>query len=168
MARLKEETETSNADRRDGGFEPVQVVGWAVPPFYDAAARKAHWAKELKFGEDAANTLNYSIRVLGREGFLVLNFVAGMHQLDEINEYIHEVAAMANFNDGHRYEDFDPRVDQVARYGVSGLIGGGAKAGGRSASVAETLVMTLEKYWIGFVIVVLFATWQFVAKRRSN
>jgi hypothetical protein len=39
-----------------------------------------YWARELKFGEQPVNTLNYNIRVLGRKGVLVLNFIANMDQ----------------------------------------------------------------------------------------
>jgi uncharacterized membrane-anchored protein len=35
-----------------------------------------YWAKEINFGGDSENTLNYNIRVLGRKGVLLLNFIA--------------------------------------------------------------------------------------------
>jgi len=68
--------------------------------------------------------LNYNIRVLGRKGVLVLNFIAGMDQLPEIQSNLNNVLAMADFDDGSRYEDFDPEYDKIAAYGIGGLIAG--------------------------------------------
>ena len=37
--------------------------------------------EQIKFGDTEENTLNYNIRVLGRKGVLVLNFIAGMESI---------------------------------------------------------------------------------------
>lgn len=81
LKQMQDETREENAERQKEGFEPIQVIGWAEPPSYDAAAHKLYWAKELAFGSTSQHTLNYSIRILGRRGVLVLNAVAGMSQL---------------------------------------------------------------------------------------
>lgn len=70
----------SNEERRKQGFPTVRLIGWAEPPSYDQAANKMYWAKELAFSDSVARTLNYSIRILGRRGVLVLNAVAAMAQ----------------------------------------------------------------------------------------
>jgi uncharacterized membrane-anchored protein len=108
----------------------VTLVGWAEPPHYDARAHKLYWAKELAFGADE-HTLNYSIRVLGRRGVLVLNAVAGMDKLPAIRQETQTVLAAVDFNDGHRYADYLPGTDKAATYGITGLIIGAtaAKAG---------------------------------------
>ena len=93
----------ANTWREENGYEPVQLVGWAAAPRYDAEGKKLHWAKELKFGDSETNTLNYNIRVLGRKGVLVLNFVANMDQLAEIEASVPAVLAATEFNPGQRY-----------------------------------------------------------------
>ena len=52
-------------------------------------------------------------------------------ELAEIESATPTVLASVNFNEGHRYADFDPSVDKVAAYGIGALIAGGvaAKAG---------------------------------------
>ena len=42
-----------------------------------------------------------------------------------------DVIAFTNFNEGNRYEDFDPELDKVAAYGIGALVAGkvAAKAG---------------------------------------
>ena len=65
---MKEGTEDHNDARKEAGFEAVHLIGWAEKPHYDASAKKLYWAKELNFEGSSAHTLNYDVRVLGREG----------------------------------------------------------------------------------------------------
>jgi len=113
------------------GYGSVDLIGWAKPPRYDAAAHKLYWAKELKFGGEKENTLNYNIRMLGRGGVLVLNVVASMHQLAQVEAATPAILAMVNFQDGHRYADYNSSTDKTATYGLAALVAGGiaAKAG---------------------------------------
>ncbi|MDV7395839.1 DUF2167 domain-containing protein, partial [Arthrospira platensis SPKY1] len=101
---MQAETRDSNEVRVGAGYEPIELVGWAAQPFYDGVSHKLHWAQELKFGDADANTLNYNIRVLGRKGYLRMNFIADMDQLPEIERNLDSVLAMAEFNDGYRYD----------------------------------------------------------------
>ena len=128
---MQEQTVASNEARQKEGFEPITVIGWAEPPHYDAAAHKLYWAKELKFGSSTDHTLNYSIRILGRRGVLVLNAVSSIGQLDVVKKGTPDVLAAVEFNEGHRYADYLPGTDKAAAYGIGGLIVGAtaAKAG---------------------------------------
>ncbi len=151
LSSMKDDTRASNQYRVEQGYPPVELVGWAARPYYDQQAHKLHWAKEIKFGESQDNTLNYNIRVLGREGVLVLNFIAGMNQLSEINQRLNSVLQIANFKEGHKYSDFDPSVDKVAAYGLGALVAGKVLA--KTGFLATALLM-LKKFW--FLIVIGF------------
>lgn len=140
----------ANTWREENGYEPVQLVGWAAEPRYDAAGKKLHWAKELKFGDSETNTLNYNIRVLGRKGVLVLNFVANMDQLAEIEANVPAVLAATEFNPGQRYAEFDPDLDTVAAYGLGALVAG--KVAAKTGLLAMLLVL-LKKFWFIPVVV---------------
>jgi uncharacterized membrane-anchored protein len=124
-------TQENNEARKKAGYEAIQLVGWAKPPYYDSAEKKLYWAKRLKFDGAAEDTLNYDIRVLGRAGVLDLTVVAGMQQLAMVDSRMSEVLGMVSFNVGNRYAEFNPELDKVAGYGIAGLIAGGvlAKAG---------------------------------------
>ncbi len=113
-----------NQERVKQGYAAIELVGWAKQPFYDKATKKLYWAKDLKFSDSGEHTLNYNIRVLGREGVLVLNAVAGIDQLGLIEKASPQVISSVSFNKGYRYEDFDPSSDKVAAYGVAALIAG--------------------------------------------
>lgn len=142
---MQAEMREANAWREENGYEPVQLIGWAAAPHYDAQGKKLHWAKELKFGDSQTHTLNYNIRVLGRRGVLVLNFIANMDQLAEIEQNVPTVLAMTEFNPGQRYAEFDPDLDTVAAYGIGALVAG--KVAAKTGLLAVLLVL-LKKFWL--------------------
>lgn len=131
LKQMKEDSETENKERAKEGYEPATLVGWAAPPRYDASARKLYWARELSFPSADEHTLNYDIRVLGREGVLSFNAVAGMSQLSDIQGRMKEVMSFADFRPGQRYADYKPDTDRTAAYGIGALVAGklAAKAG---------------------------------------
>ena len=118
----------NNKERKEKGYPTVELTGWAAPPHYDAATHKLYWAKKLKFEGEDGETLNYSIRMLGRKGVLELNAIASTDQLGEIDRQTPQILGMVDFKEGNRYENFDPKVDKVATYGLATLVAGGALA----------------------------------------
>ncbi|MEW6129696.1 MAG: DUF2167 domain-containing protein [Acidobacteriota bacterium] len=124
MQEMKEDTQTGNAERKKMGYESVELIGWAASPHYDKSTHKLYWAKELKFGEVPENTLNYDVRILGRKGYLSFNAVASMNQLPAIEDSMQDILGLVEFNEGHRYTDFNSGYDKVAAYGIGGLIAG--------------------------------------------
>jgi uncharacterized membrane-anchored protein len=163
LQKMKEGTLEASKAREKAGFEPIELVGWAAPPRYDAATHKLYWAKEIKFGKQAENTLNYNIRILGRRGVLILNAVAAMAQLRQVEAATPTLLSMVDFQEGHRYADFKQGTDKVATYGIAALVAGGiaAKAG------------LLKGLWVGilalkkFIIVGVLALLAY-AKRLWN
>jgi uncharacterized membrane-anchored protein len=131
LRKMKEGAREASKAREKAGYPPIELVGWAAPPRYDAAAHKLYWAKEFRFGAEREDTLNYNIRILGRRGVLVLNAVAGMSQLRQIEDAAPTLLSMVDFKEGNRYADFRQGTDKVATYGIAALVAGGiaAKAG---------------------------------------
>ena len=142
---MQDNIEKSNKDREAQGYEAIHLVGWAASPYYDKASHKLHWAQELQFGSQSNNTLNYNIRILGRKGVLILNFIAGMDQLSMIDEQIDTVLNIAEFDEGSRYADFDPDIDKVAAYGIGALIAGKVAA---KLGLLATILIFFKKFWI--------------------
>ncbi len=135
------------------GFESIALIGWAAQPQYDSLTHKLYWAKELKFGSAENNTLNYNVRALGRQGVLVMNFIADMPQLPEIERARDDVMAMVTFNEGHRYNDFNPDLDKVAAYSIGGLIAGKVLA--KTGMLAAGLLL-LKKFWFVLLLPILW------------
>jgi uncharacterized membrane-anchored protein len=118
----------NNKARKEQGYAPMTLVGWAEQPSYDKSQHKLYWAKELHTEGDNENGLNYNIRVLGREGVLVLNAVSGMNQIAQVKTEMKKVTAFTDFTPGNRYTDFNAGTDKVAEYGIAALVAGGVAA----------------------------------------
>jgi uncharacterized membrane-anchored protein len=131
LKNMQKEALEANSQREVEGYPTYELIGWASQPFYDHDQKTLHWAKEIKFSNAEEDILNYNIRILGRKGVLVLNAIADMHSLPEVQTHIADVTASITFEKGNSYFDFDPKVDQVAAWSLGGLVAGKmlAKAG---------------------------------------
>lgn len=148
LKKMKAGMQEANKEREKEGYRAIELVGWAAQPRYDAAQHKMYWAKELRFDGQPESTLNYNIRMLGRRGVLVLNAVAGMNQLTEIEQATPSILAMVNFQDGHRYADFNPSTDKVATYGLAALVAGGLLAKGGFFKLLLVGILAMKKFVI--------------------
>ena len=128
LKNMKEGTKKGNVERAARGLPSLEIIGWAQPPHYDQPTHKLYWATELSSNGSPEHALNYRIRILGRRGVLELNAIAGMNQLDLVTKATPELLGMVDFNQGHRYVDFNPSTDKVAEYGLGALIAGGVAA----------------------------------------
>ncbi|SFC75247.1 Uncharacterized membrane-anchored protein [Parapedobacter composti] len=164
LAEMQRDAEEANKERSKAGYEPISIVGWAAPPYYDKERKILHWAKEIQFGNSPEHTLNYNIRVLGRKGVLVLNAISTMPHFTAVRQDLPEVLNIVQFNDGYRYNDFNPSVDEVAGWTIGGLVAGKvlAKAG---------FFAFLLKFWkfiaIG-VVVLVRAFWSKIRGKKAE
>lgn len=152
LADMKSGTEDANDARKAEGYGAVHLIGWAEKPRYDAATKKLYWAQELSFEGSEAHTLNYEVRVLGREGVLSMNAVASMNQLAQVKADMKPLIEVAEFNAGHRYAEFNASTDRMAEYGLGALIAGGVAAKlGLFAKIGAFLVAFKKFIFIGVV-----------------
>jgi uncharacterized membrane-anchored protein len=149
--------ERENEWRQQNSYPTISIVGWAEAPHYDEATHKLYWAKDLLFGGESIHSLNYDIRILGREGHLVLSFVSTMDQLETIRASAPAVMAMANFTPGNTYADYVEGVDQRAAYGIGGLIAGGALAAVAQKTGLLALILAFGKKFLVLIIAGLAA-----------
>jgi len=166
---MQEATHEANAERKQHGYPAVDLVGWAEPPHYDAASNKLYWAKDLAFGDGKEHTLNYDIRVLGRGGYLSLNAVAGMSQLDTVKAEMPKVLAMTEFDPGQRYADFNSSTDKIAAYGIGALVAGTLAAKAGLFAKLFAMLLAFKKVIIGGAIALFAAAGRlFGRKSKSN
>jgi uncharacterized membrane-anchored protein len=170
LKQMQAATREASAQRMKDGYAPIELVGWAAAPHYDKETHKFYWAKEIKFGAgDRENTLNYNLRVLGRRGVLVLNAVARMSQLAEIEKATPEIMGMVDFSEGHRYADYKPGTDRLATYGLAALVAGGIAAKAGLFKGLLVAILALKKFIIiGVFAVVAFVKKLFGMKGQSN
>jgi uncharacterized membrane-anchored protein len=157
---MKEGTEDHNDARKEAGFQAVHLVGWAESPHYDAATKKLYWAKELDFEGNSSHTLNYDVRVLGREGVLSMLAVASMDQLPQIRADMRPLIDVAEFTEGYRYAEFNSKTDRTAEYGLGALIAAGVGAKLGLFAKLGVWLLALKK----FIIIGVVAIGGFIAK----
>jgi uncharacterized membrane-anchored protein len=157
---MKESAEDSNSARKDAGYAPLHLIKWAEPPRYDAATKKLYWAKEIDFEGSDVHTLNYDVRVLGREGVLSMEAVASIDQLEMIRSEMRPLLDAAEFNAGHRYAEFNKSTDRMAEYGLGALIATGVAAKlGLFGKLLAVLIAAKK-----FIIVAVVAIGGFIAR----
>ena len=142
----KDEAE-DNKERAAKGYPAINMEGWASKPFYDKTNRVLHWAKNLHVAGSDVNTLNYEVRILGRKGFLSMNAVASMNELDSVKKDIDKVLAIPAFTDGNAYKDFDSKTDNVAAWTIGGLVAG--------------KILLKVGFW-GIIVKFLAVAWKFI------
>jgi len=164
LKELKEASAKDNIERKKAGLVTMDLLNWASKPYYDKDKKVLHWAKEFSVEGAEAHTLNYDVRVLGRKGVLNLQAVATMDQLDSVNAHINDVLAMVNFNDGHRYQDYDSNVDEVAAWTIGGLVAGKvlAKVGFFALILKNIKLVLLAIAAAGSAI------WRFITGRKKK
>ncbi len=145
----KEGTEASNEQRKAAGFDALTVDGWTDPPRYDAALHRLTWGLT---GHDSDSTsVNHFTRILGRGGYASLDIIAAPEDLAVAKAGTDALLAATQFAPGARYEDFDPKTDRVAEYGMAALVLGGAGAvAAKSGLLAKLLAVLLagKKFFV--------------------
>lgn len=163
---MQEGAQQESEQREKQGYEPMRLVGWAETPHYDKTEKKIYWAKDLAIGDAEGHTLNYFIRVLGREGVLELNAVASMDQLAQVRTDMKQVVDMASFTEGNRYADFNASTDKVAAYGLAALVAGGVAA--KTGLLAKLLALLLAgKKLVALALFGLVALFGKLFKRKE-
>lgn len=128
LTTLKDNSIKEAAERRNQGYSPLTVVGWAISPRYDSVNKRLEWATLLRDEDTQSLHANVSTKVLGRSGYTSVVLVTDSPETVERDLSAFKTA-MVNFKykDGERYSDWK-QGDKVAAYGLGALVLGGAAA----------------------------------------
>jgi uncharacterized membrane-anchored protein len=127
LSSLKKGTAASNEDRKARGIPELEIVGWIEKPHYDAKTHRLVWSVE---GHDIGapanddNSVNYNTLALGRGGYISLNLVSTRSAVETDKKAVGTLLSALSFDEGKKYEDFNPKTDKIAEYGLIALIGG--------------------------------------------
>ncbi len=172
LGQLEQITEANNTVRTEQGFPTISLKGWADPPKYEAEANQLSWATQLRFADSDWDTLNYTVLVLGREGFLRLNAVANIQQLGAVKRDMTALLAAAEFVEQRRYEKFNPVTDRLASISLNDLVLGLDQRQVTGARSWIWFVDALAKYWVWVLLVSLGLFWMLlqgqVARRAPS
>ncbi|MFM9881243.1 MAG: DUF2167 domain-containing protein [Burkholderiaceae bacterium] len=128
LTSLKEGTEAGNDERSKRGIPAIEVTGWAEKPRYDAAAHRLVWSAASRDKGQAISEqgVNYNTYALGRDGYISLNLVTDLKNLDKHKPYALDLLSLLQYQDGKKYSDFNASTDNVAAYGLAALVAGAA------------------------------------------
>jgi uncharacterized membrane-anchored protein len=105
--------------------------------------------------DDGEQSVNYNIRLLGRQGYMSATLVTDPSTLAADKAEVEQLLGGYHFKQGKTYAEFTDG-DKLAGYGLTALIAGGAGA----AAVKLGLFKVLAKAWklvvVGFLAVVAF------------
>ena len=152
-------TEAANEERVNMGGTPIHVTGWYEEPFYNPETNNLTWAMMLE-NDDKEQTVNYNIRVLGREGYMSAVLVADPEALTAMKPELAGIVSNFSYKTGNRYAEY-VQGDKLAKIGLTALIAGGAGA----AAVKLGLFQVLAKFWKALVVGFLAffgAIWKFL------
>jgi uncharacterized membrane-anchored protein len=124
LSQIKKGVAEDNTEHKD---EPqMEIVGWIEKPHYDAKSHHLIWSIEGKEigSTETDNLINYDTRALGRGGYISLKLITTHSQVETDKKAVAQILDNLQFKDGKKYENFDPKSDKVAEYGLMALIGG--------------------------------------------
>ncbi|GAC1664719.1 MAG: hypothetical protein NVS9B4_20270 [Candidatus Acidiferrum sp.] len=157
---IQENTEESNKERAKHGWAAYHVGSWYKPPFYDTSTRNLTWAIQgfSAIQGKPENSVNYSIRFLGRRGTMNIDLVLDPPLVGSVLPKFNALLSGFSFLPGSSYTEFRAG-DKIAEYGLATLVAGGA-----TAIAAKTGL--LAKLWK--LIIALFAGLLAFLKRAWN
>ncbi|OTG81448.1 hypothetical protein B9T33_07225 [Acinetobacter sp. ANC 5054] len=145
LKELKASDEPSNEERTRLGMSKLYTVGWAVPPHYDAQTKQLEWALKVR-SEENHETINYTVRLLGRSGVMSATLVSDETDLNKNIAQFKDSLTGFDFQPGQRYSEFRAG-DKVAEYGLAALITGGGIAVAAKKGLFAALIAFLVKGW---------------------
>ncbi len=122
---MQEGTKEANEERKQRGWDPMELVRWEKQPQYNPQTQRLEWALRLR--AKGKEFVNFHTRVLGRKG--VMKVVLAMENKDQAGQVarFNQVMDGFSFSAGNRYAEWTTG-EKVAAGGLSALVVGGAAA----------------------------------------
>jgi uncharacterized membrane-anchored protein len=148
LSSLRSGNDEANDERRSRGWETLTLTGWVRPPYYDSSTHNLTWSTRVR-AATSGESVNHSVRLLGRGGVMHADLVLDPAQLDGAMARFDEVIAGTEFRSGNTYAEWRSG-DKVAEYGLTALVAGGA-------GVAAAKLGLFGKLWKLVIAIVLAA-----------
>jgi uncharacterized membrane-anchored protein len=163
LKNIEDNTQAGNSQRRERGWDELQVVGWQTPPHYDAQSNRLEWAIDAKNMRTNTAIVNFNTRILGRGGVTSAVLVSSPQTLDEAIGAFKETLNGFEYSSGQRYAEYKPG-DKVAKYGLAALITGGAAAIAVKTGLWKVILGGLVAGW-KFIAAAAVAVFGGIARR---
>ena len=144
LKNIQEGTEAANKIRTEKGMPTIKVLGWHEKPHYDPRSHNLVWATLAESG--GAKNVNYTVKLLGREGYVSAIFVGDPESLAAAKPDLEALVSKFSYKKGKSYAEF-VKGDKVAQYGLTALIAGGVGAAAVKMGLFGWLGSFLAKMW---------------------
>jgi uncharacterized membrane-anchored protein len=122
---LRDGQEEANKERKSRGWDEFILTGWDRAPYYDSLTNNLTWSLRLRSSEDPDESVNHSVRLLGRKGVMHADLVADPADMPRAVPAFDSILTTYEFVTGQRYAEWKSG-DKVASYGLTALVAGGA------------------------------------------
>ncbi|HWI58553.1 MAG TPA: DUF2167 domain-containing protein [Bacillota bacterium] len=139
---IKKGTAEANKARQSAGNPPLEIVGWEIPPKYDATTHNLEWA--IRATCEGETILNYNTRILGRKGVMSVVLVVGPEDLAQTLPSFRKLLTGYTYQTGQTYAEYRPG-DKIAKYGLGALVVGGAAVGAAKLGLFAWLAVFFKK-----------------------
>ncbi len=139
LSSIREGTEAANEVRKERGWPTMEVVGWQQSPFYDPKTNNLTWGIRGRASDSQGESINYSVRLLGRNGAMSVDLVMVPQQAAAVVPQFEGLISGFSYSAGKSYAEFKTG-DKIAAYGLTALIAGGAGAVALKTGL-------LQKFW---------------------
>jgi uncharacterized membrane-anchored protein len=144
LAAIKAGTEEGNKYRAEKGVPPMNILGWHVPPNYNAETKNLEWSVLAE--SSGQKFVNYNVRLLGRKGVTEITLVDDLASVDRTLPEFRQLLTKFTYGSGESYAEFR-QGDKVAKYGLSALILGGAAALAYKVGFFGLIAVFFKKAW---------------------
>ncbi len=148
-------TEAANENLAEG-YEKFHIDGWAQEPYLNRDQQVVFWAI-TGHDDSGQQSINARALKLGRKGMAVIEWVGVPEQFESADVVLTPTLQAFDYQQGFRYADFDPEVDEVAAVGIGAIayqmMTGEAAAGG----FVVAALLLLKKFWWALLIPFAFA-----------
>ena len=163
LAQIKKGSEQGNKEREKRGWPAMNVVGWEVPPRYNSETQNLEWA--VKYSTKEGTIINFNTRYLGRSGVMRVTLVTDPKEFQSVLPKFRSLMTGFTYKQGQRYAEY-VQGDQVAKYGLSALIVGGAAAAAVKSGFGKYIGKII--IGIGIAIAALFKKITGFFGKKSN
>jgi uncharacterized membrane-anchored protein len=158
LASIKTGTAQANKERRERGWDEMEVLGWQAAPHYDTQTNRLEWAVSGKDLKSNTEIVNLNTRILGRGGVMSVVLIASPDELTAATSEFNSTLSGFAYVSGQRYAEYKPG-DKIAKYGLAALVTGGAAAIAVKTGLWKVIVGAVVAGWkfIAAAFVAIFA-----------
>ena len=151
---MREAQDVGNEQRRTMGLHELELLGWEVPPRYNAQTHNLEWATRVRPKGGGGISINYNTRLLGRKGVMEVALICEPEEMPRLMPDYQAIMAGFKYSGGESYAEYRAG-DKVAQYGLAALVAGGAAVAASKAGLFAKLGVLFAKLGKGAIALVV-------------